>query len=324
MFARIGKAILTLGAAAATAFALPASAQDDTAQVNTYSFTQDYEPSPAIWRLADEDTTIYMFGTIHVLPEGFRWRSPEFDAIVEEAETLVVETSDADSFSMLNAVHPKVNRLTTSSGSISASLSVANQQRWREFIETTGAPFTMVDQMPVLVALLSYALTPVEDGSSFEFGVETVLERAFAEAGKPVESIENFGHVYYQIVREPREPLIADLERQLTQWGGKDAAGLFDPSTDNPTGDEYWSMEHAWARGEVQDDFDLGFGQGAVGEAFHDILIVRRNREWAEWLEERLEQPGTILLAVGAGHFEGSDSVLRFLVDRGIPAERIH
>ena len=78
----------------ATPFAAPLTAMAQESDAGRYTFTQDYEPSPALWRLADEDTTIYMFGTIHVLPQGFRWRSAQFDAVLAEADTLVLETSD--------------------------------------------------------------------------------------------------------------------------------------------------------------------------------------------------------------------------------------
>src|SRR5688572_9925437 len=49
-------------------------------------------PRPAIWLLADEDTKIYLFGTVHILPPGFRWRSPAIDRIIAQADELVVET----------------------------------------------------------------------------------------------------------------------------------------------------------------------------------------------------------------------------------------
>lgn len=31
---------------------------------------------PALWKVADEDTTIYLFGTVHVLPKDVVWYTP--------------------------------------------------------------------------------------------------------------------------------------------------------------------------------------------------------------------------------------------------------
>ena len=40
----------------------------------------------------DKDTTVYLFGTIHLLPQDSRWRTPEFDKAVDSSQSLVVET----------------------------------------------------------------------------------------------------------------------------------------------------------------------------------------------------------------------------------------
>src|SRR6185295_3401151 len=61
-------------------------------------------PHPAIWLLEDGDTKIYLFGTVHILPHGFRWRSPRFDAIARSADELVLEIAGFDNAETLAAV----------------------------------------------------------------------------------------------------------------------------------------------------------------------------------------------------------------------------
>jgi uncharacterized protein len=51
--------------------------------------------------------------------------------------------------------------------------------------------------------------------------------------------------------------------------------------------------------------------------------MKRRNAAWAEWVDRRMDQPGTVLVAVGAGHLAGEDSVQRMLADRGLQATRV-
>src|SRR5690348_14802900 len=48
---------------------------------------------PALWEVSDPDTTIYLFGTIHLLPDGLKWRTPKFDKAVADSQELVVETT---------------------------------------------------------------------------------------------------------------------------------------------------------------------------------------------------------------------------------------
>ena len=47
---------------------------------------------PALWEVSDPDTTIYLFGTIHLLPDNVQWRTPKFDQAVTGSQQLVVET----------------------------------------------------------------------------------------------------------------------------------------------------------------------------------------------------------------------------------------
>ena len=321
MIKRATTALLASLAVFATALAHPAIARES----DRYAFTQDYEPAPALWELSDEDTTIYMLGTIHLLPEGFRWRNPQLDTIIDSADVLVVETSEEDSVGALDEIGPKIAYLLEQRTPTSRQLSPRSRPRWRELVAQSGQPFEYADTIPLMVALLGFGRTGLAtDPSSYEYGVETVLEREFAQSGRPVESIEDFGRVMYSLFRLNDAELVSELDGYLRGWRGKSIEGLYDTSPVDLLGDEYWAMEHDWARGDVADDFDLGFGDGKIAEAFREVLLNRRNRQWASWLEARLDQPGTVLLAVGAGHFEGEDSLLSWLEQRGLNARRIN
>ena len=46
--------------------------------------------------------------------------------------------------------------------------------------------------------------------------------------------------------------------------------------------------------------------------------MARRNANWAEWLAKRLEEPGTVMVAVGAGHLAGKGSVQELLKAKGL------
>jgi len=54
------------------------------------------------------------------------------------------------------------------------------------------------------------------------------------------------------------------------------------------------------------------------------LLITRRNRGFAEWLVRRMDRPGTVLFAIGAGHLTGPDSVQSMLESRGLHVQRIY
>jgi uncharacterized protein YbaP (TraB family) len=53
------------------------------------------------------------------------------------------------------------------------------------------------------------------------------------------------------------------------------------------------------------------------------LLLTDRNARWADWIAARLDKPGTVFVAVGAGHLAGSDSVQAMLAKKGLRAERV-
>ncbi|RJY08508.1 TraB/GumN family protein [Aurantiacibacter aquimixticola] len=313
-----------LGALAAFMAAAPLGAQD--APID-YSFTQDYEPSPAMWILSDEDTTIYMLGTFHALPRGFKWRSERIEAIIEEADTLVLESSDYDQQLSMIDMDRKLQARIAARTPTSNRLSSAARLRWERLVGMTELDFATVDEMPVLLALLAIGVTG--DGSQAggeslgAYGVETVLEREFRARDKPILSIEDSGEVMYSLFRQDGPAIVAELDSKLTEWDGQSLYAFYDEGFVRETGDDYWREEHNWAQGIVADDFDMGFGDGRIGRAFDTNLLDRRNAAWAEWVQTRLGEPGTVLLAVGAGHFEGDASLLTMLAQRGLIARRL-
>ncbi len=285
---------------------------------------QDYDPAPAMWLLEDEDTTIYLLGTVHILPEGFRWRNPQLDAIIDEVDELVLESSDADADASMEHVSGKFIKLFEDRTPTSQQLTPAARPKWRRLIEMSGQPFDYVDQTPLMFAMMGFGMSGLDFGpSSYEHGVESVLEEIFADTDRPIHSIEDTGRVMMSIYRIDDALVLHGLEQDLLEWDGRDIDMFFGEMPD-PSEEEDWELEHACARGVVQEEMEFGIEDAKLALAFHRALLSSRNERWSAWLEERLDSPGKILVAVGAGHFEGKDSVLHFLSERGLEAVRIN
>ncbi len=303
--------------------AAPAAAQHLRPHTH-HEFTQDYEPSPAIWQVSDEDTTVYLLGTMHALPRGFRWRSAKLNAIIAEADELVVETSRFDPSADVLNVDAKLKARIANRSSTSSRLSAAGRERWIALIATTGFGCDEIDKLPILLGLLTMGMMGEADDQSFEaYGVESVLEQEFLRRELPIIAIEDSGEVMYSLFRLDTAALVDDLDSKLMAWNGKSLMPFFDVGYVERSADDYWRMEHRWAQGILEADFSIGFGDGPIGRAFDYNLLDRRNTSWARWIEMRLQDPGTALVAVGAGHFEGPASLLIKLDDRGLSANRI-
>jgi uncharacterized protein len=292
------------------------------------AIVQDYEPDPAIWLVEDEDTRIYLLGTIHVLPAGFRWRSERLDGILAEADELIVESSGEEA-----GEQASVAELLRSFGKrprVSEMLSPASGAKWLALGKSIGVPPEVFDRMPPLLALfgISSSLGSQESQSEREYGVETVLEAEFGAAGKPIGSIESATAVLGSLLAIDESLLIKELERDLSRWDGRSLQTLFPAgSPEGSDADEAYSPlaeEHAWASGQEVDVRDELFGETQFSRMIGTRLLDDRNRAWAGWLEQRLAAPGTILVAVGAGHLAGDNSLQDMLSERGLAAVRVN
>ena len=83
-------------------------------------------------------------------------------------------------------------------------------------------------------------------------------------------------------------------------------------------------MQTAWKRGD-QSVFVRMLGQVEQSSpAMYRMMFVERNAHFADWIASRMQKPGVVFVAIGAGHLAGKDSVLVRLAEHGIESQRVN
>jgi len=265
---------------------------------------------PAMWQVSDRDTTIYLFGTIHLLPPNYSWRTPKFEKTMGRSDGLVVETIvDEKNPQALAAellrlgfrpgLPPLVNRVPAH-----------RRAQLQQAIAKSGVPAATFDRMETWAAAFMLLGTQFKDlGLSGDAGVEAVLRGAFSQAGKPVGQLETNGEQLGFFDTLPEAAQLALLDGAIDSPGAMKA--------------QFNSMLSAWVRGDVN-AIARSFNEDMSGSPeLRDALIRRRNANWANWIARRMQSPGSVLVAVGAGHLAGDDSVQRYLESKGYRVRRI-
>lgn len=298
-------------------FAAPATAQV-AAPTEPQRTLEAGEPQPAIWLLSDGDTRIWLFGTTHILPFDFAWRSPDLDSIIERVDELVLETSDEEVLAKPDLIARLMLREQPSS--ILARIGPEYRMPLQRLIKGSMITLDRLDEMRTwAVAFTLIGLSMVEifgeedfDGEYEMTGVEDQLTSIFDAAGKPVSGVETsigqIGLLSSISEQGQREFLEALLEYSAEDEETQDEAVLHAP----------------WVNGDVA-TLD---GECADEENFpaelQEILLRRRNANWTEWLLARLDRPGDVLFAVGACHLAGPVSLQVMLAANGLTVERVH
>lgn len=82
-------------------------------------------------------------------------------------------------------------------------------------------------------------------------------------------------------------------------------------------------MQASWKRGDQAVFVRMLDQLKAASPATYRMMFTERNERWADWVKARMQTPGTVFVAVGAGHLAGKDSLLVKLAERGLPSQRI-
>ncbi len=271
---------------------------------------QAKESKPALWQVYDKDTNIYLFGTIHLLPPGTQWRSARFDKAATDAGTLVVETIiDEKNPAAFAAEYARLG-VRPGLPPIVSRIAPDKQAALRAVITKSGVPEAALNNMETWAA--AFALLQVqfkELGVSGTDGVENTLKQAFTTSGKPIQQLETNGEQlgFFDTLPE-------SAQRELLEGAIEDPAAAKQ---------QFNTMFAAWLSGDVKAIGRTFNAEFENSPALKDALLRRRNANWSGWLERRMQQPGTVFVAVGAGHLAGDDSVVELLKRRGYRVKRV-
>ena len=265
---------------------------------------------PALWAVADADTTIYLFGTIHLLPEKYQWRTAKFDEAVNGSQELVIETivDEKDPRKIMSALAS----LAFSKGLPPIAERVPPEKRaaLEDAIKLSGMPRPAFDQMETWAAAFmllgnQFRALGLRNGE----GVEQVLRSSFTTKGKPIGELETNIEQLSFFDKLPEKAQRALLEGAISE--PKDMSKDFN------------GMLSAWSKGDVN-GIAKTFNQDlAATPEIKDALIKQRNENWTKWIESRMATPGSVLIAVGAGHLAGKDSVIEMLKQEGLHVTRL-
>jgi hypothetical protein len=263
---------------------------------------------PALWEVSDPDTTIYLFGTIHLLPQNMQWRTAKFDQALAGSQELVVETivDDKNPAKLMSAMAS----IGFASGlpPLAERVPAAKRPALTAAVKKIGLPPQALDRMKTWTAAL-ILLGPKFKELGLSGGVEGVLREAFTTQGKPIGELEsNIEQLsFFDKLPEP-------AQRALLEGAIEDKDAM---------DEDFSGMLKAWTRGDVAGiaktfDKDL-----SASPALQQTLIRQRNANWSKWIERRMAEPGAVMVAVGAGHLAGKDSVLEMLKKDGYKIRRV-
>lgn len=301
--------------AAALAFAPAAAVADQPAAPATQPAPANAaapleDADPALWVVRDDDTIIYLFGTFHML-DARPWFNDEVRTAFDGSDELVLEARLPGNPMELQPLIQRYALAAEGVPSLSEHLTAEQYAALNGVVTSIGAPAGAFDRLePWFVSIsLPGIVAQTRLGLSPEHGPETVLSAAARERGIEIGELEGIEWQFRLFDGMPVEQQLALLRQSLDNV--------------EQIGDQLQPMLGAWSSGDVDGLAATMTGSLTESPELYRMMFTDRNTTWTQWIQERMARPGTVFIAVGAGHLAGDDGVPAMLRARGLVAERV-
>jgi uncharacterized protein YbaP (TraB family) len=241
--------------------------------------------SPAIFEVRDADTTVYIFGTFHALDGRSHWFNNEVRTAFDRSGELILETVIPEGPAQAPAPRP------ISPGAMSV---------------TPSASYLATTKMAINAGR--------EQGMKVAHGADMVLRREADLSGKYVEGLETLESQLNMFQRMPA----------ATQPSRPKAGAPVDDGKAEALSNVMAEMQAAWKRGDQRVFVRILDQLNRSSPDTYRMMFTERNARWADWVAARMQTPGTVFVAVGAGHLVGKDSLLVRLAEQGIESTRLN
>ncbi len=267
---------------------------------------------PAIWAVKDADSTIYMLGTVHLLKPDTAWKSEKLERAMQEAQELWLELPTTDPAALAGEMMSLISKYGLSPGNpLSNDLSPEEMKTLDEAGQLAGLTGLQLNIFRPWFAALTIASAAVTHaGFDPASGVDGKIEAAFKARGIAPKGFETPEQQIQVFANLSREDELAFLRSTIDEY--KKAETELDKLVD------------AWATADIAKLETVFIDQmTSVSPALGAALLTNRNANWVIKIEDMLKGKGVILIAVGAGHLIGEDSVIAMLKAKGIASERV-
>ena len=268
------------------------------------------DAEPAMWVVKDKDTTIYLFGTFHALDGKRDWFNDEVRQAFDASQEVVLEIITPDDPADLRPALLRHALTAPGAPTLRSKLSPAGQARLAQALAKNRMPPAALDRFKPFFASVTLASLQFGTlGMGVEQGAEAVIKRAMKGSGKRLDAVETVDEQYDLLNALPEPEQIRILESTLMDDGSvnKEIAGMLD----------------AWNRGDAKAVADAIQQSDKDSPSLYKLMFTDRNARWAQWVDRRLARPGTVFMAVGAGHLAGNRSLVTLLKKSGHRVSRV-
>ena len=259
--------------------------------------------TPLLWTVERGGKTLYLFGSIHLLPPQTKWKREEIDRAREVAQVFVFEAPLDEGGSAMMRFVDEGGKLKNGETLKDILPSQLHEDMEAAAWKVQYPPKLLATVRPWLAAVYLELYAYLKAGFSSYYGIDHVIEQEAKERGAEFAYFESMAEQLSYFARLDRKTEIAYLKATVK-------GVLEEPELP-------FELLNAWAKGDTAQLSRL------IDEGFKDVpqlrgqLLVARNRKWLPQVRRMIASDKTHFVTVGVGHLVGRDSLIAMLRAKG-------
>lgn len=264
--------------------------------------------APAMWRIADEDSQVWLFGSVHAFNSRVKWRTSTFNKALKDADLVYFEMPTTVSEDEYFQAMVKLG-LNRKGKLLSDYLTRKQRGQLEQVLFALRLNPAVVESMrPWFAAMTISGIAGEIAGGKMRPGVEDSIKREIPNRKeRGFDTLETQLRVLADLSDKTQVKMLME-----TISGGGAVSG------------EPIDLTASWLGGDVEGLFaPTAAAFGRPGSELYNALLTKRNKRWAGQIEKLLDGDQDVMVIVGAAHFGGSSGLPTLLKKRGVTVERV-
>lgn len=264
----------------------------------------------AIWKLSDEDSTVYLAGSVHLLREKDLPVPQIFEEVYEDSDEMVFEIDMGTMFDPATAMEVQKLGTLPEGETLPDKLDHETMTLVRDYLTSRGLPEGLFDRFtPGMVYLTLSSLEATRNGARPDLGLEAQFYTKCKKDGKPSRGLETTKFQMSRFAAFTPEEIEKLLQKSLEDID--DTAKVLD------------TMIESWKSGDMEALGKLVVEETAPTPRVRKLLLTDRNKNWVPEVEQALAGTKNVMFLVGAAHLIGPESVVDLLEKNGHSVKQV-
>jgi uncharacterized protein len=263
-----------------------------------------------VWVLKGQKNTVYLAGSVHLLPQSDSKLPAAFDKAYADSAALVMEI-DMDDLNPLEAQGLMMSEgMLDDDKTLSSLIGKAKFEKLEKQVDGMGIPAEALERFqPWLAAMTVQQLQLMKLGFDPNAGVEMQIANHAKGDHKEITGFETLQDQLGMLANLslPEQVKFLDLTVEEMQEAEKELGDLLG----------------AWRTGNASKLASMLSEEYQQAPALYTTLVSDRNRKWIPQIEKLLKSDKNYMIVVGTLHIVGKNGLLDLLKANGISAKQL-